>query len=445
MKGKINTEFIITILSLPKVGRKTAQRLLNTLDYTISDTKDLWDFIQEKKAAIKFPDVTAGDFSVASDKANSIVEKSEKQDVKVVSSLEDAFPSRLKETTDCPVLLYYKGDINTLNKKVNVAVIGTREPSELGERIGQRLGEVFAEYNFNVVSGLAIGCDAAGHKGALKGGGTTTAVMAHGLDKVYPKENKELALEILEKGGVLISEYPVGQGPIGNFFVERDRIQAGLSESVVVVETDVKGGTMHTAKYCMDYKRKLVCFNHPEQNRAHPKAQGNQKLIKENSAIPVYSKDEINTMIFTLMWDNFEPAEKQEVFTSLFNHIVPYHDAYITFKKHLNNLIQVHQEKEFKPYKHYKAIWETISSHINNEESYYKALLIAEGQTEGELIKKHLIKSNYDSNHSVYSWLDENFADYIKELPHSGSYKQSTTDKPKSSDNNPDTQLDLWV
>ena len=103
--------------------------------------------------------------------------------------------------------------------------------------------------NFNIVSGLAIGCDTAGHISIIDASGITTAVTAHGLDTVYPAENRGLAEKIYENNGILISEYFVNTRGLPNYFVERDRIQAGLSLGTIVIETDIKGGTMHTVNF----------------------------------------------------------------------------------------------------------------------------------------------------------------------------------------------------
>ena len=184
-----------------------------------------------------------------------------------------------------------------VNESIGVAVIGTREPSSLGYKIAERLGYKFGEAGLNVVSGLAIGCDTGGHKGSLQAHGLTTAILAQGLDKVYPKENKELADSIIDNGGCLISEYFVGSVSQASNFVERDRLQAGLSHAVVVVETDIKGGTMHTVKYAEKYQRILACFDHKEKEINHPKSQGNRMLIKEKRAIPLSNDIEMQDLI----------------------------------------------------------------------------------------------------------------------------------------------------
>lgn len=148
-------------------------------------------------------------------------------------------------------------------------------------------------FGFNIVSGLALGCDTVGHLGALDMNGTTTAVLAHGLDHVYPKENKYLADKILDNGGLLITEYPINQRPQPRFFIERDRIQAGLSLGTIVIETDLKSGTMKTVGFTIEYGRLSACVNYPTDKRNSVVDSGNQLLINQGKAVPLYERDEL--------------------------------------------------------------------------------------------------------------------------------------------------------
>lgn len=148
----------------------------------------------------------------------------------------------------------------------------------------------FADKGFNIVSGLALGIDTAAHVGALKMGGLTTAALVD-VEKVYPKENKNLANEILENGGLLFSENApnsyVGRGA----FVARDRLQSGLSLGVFTIETDIEGGTMHTVNYAKDQNRLLFCpdfQNINDYDLSNPKHMGVKSLI-ENKFAQVYS------------------------------------------------------------------------------------------------------------------------------------------------------------
>ena len=169
-----------------------------------------------------------------------------------------------------------------------IAIVGTREPTQYGAESARKLGGIFAKEGFVVVSGLATGIDAQAHKGALDANGMTIAVLAHGLHTVYPPENKKLANKILDKNGALVSEYPWDKNSSRYSFVERDRIQSGLSLGVFVVETGIGGGTMHTAGFCKKQNRKLIVLS-PED--FSEKQQGNTKLISDGSADIIFEND----------------------------------------------------------------------------------------------------------------------------------------------------------
>ncbi len=185
-------------------------------------------------------------------KARSALEISEEYDIHPVFYVEEKFPQRLLTAGDHPLFLFYRGDIEVLNKKRCAAVIGTRHPTRAGKEAADRISGYLARNDFTIVSGLAFGCDKAAHRAAIEsirkyGCGSTAAVLADGLDpaSIYPSEHKELADEIVRCGGVLVSEYIVGTRCNARQLVARDSWQADLSEFVIPVQTDVKGGTMH--------------------------------------------------------------------------------------------------------------------------------------------------------------------------------------------------------
>jgi DNA processing protein len=166
-----------------------------------------------------------------------------------------------------------------------VAIVGTREPTQQGRQIAERITQYFAANRWQVVSGLALGIDTVVHTATLSSNSTTVAVLAHGLDKVYPPENAELADRIVEQGGVLMSEYAYGSRSFPSNFVERDRIQAGLACGVVMVQSDESGGSWHASRAALRYGRYLIIPRPTEADvkAQQPKIRGNQ-LIAESSA-----------------------------------------------------------------------------------------------------------------------------------------------------------------
>ena len=194
---------------------------------------------------------------------------------------DEEYPARLRSIEDPPLLLFIKGNRSCLQGSNLIAVVGTRTPTEYGLEKGFAIGKHLAQKGIVVVSGLARGCDTAAHRGCLNGRGSTIAVLPSGFDAVYPEENRVLAEEIIINQGCLVSEYPLGEMPKRHYFIERDRIQSGLSEAVVVIETMVKDGTMHTVGFALRQKRRLAVLRHPQELADHPAAQGNQRLLLE--------------------------------------------------------------------------------------------------------------------------------------------------------------------
>ncbi len=196
---------------------------------------------------------------------------------------DELYPPKLKKLSGAPEMLYYKGDIELLTDNV-VAVIGKRERSEKYKQIAYQIGAYLADKGYVVLNGLACGCDTDAIRGALSKNGKVVAVMPCGLDQVYPNANKKLADQILEKGGCILSEYPPGLCPEKYRFVQRDRIQAALSDRIVVVESEKNGGTMHTVNYAVKYHRPIACVMEEEKS-ASPA--GNTYLVKENIAASI--------------------------------------------------------------------------------------------------------------------------------------------------------------
>ena len=180
---------------------------------------------------------------------------------------EPDYPRALLDVPDAPPVLWVLGDARLLNRPA-VALVGARNASSLGVRMARRLGAGLSEGGLTVVSGLARGIDAAAHEAALEGEGRTIAVMAGGIDVIYPAENMALARAI-DRVGCRISEHPPGLEPQARHFPLRNRIVAGLSRAVIVVEAAAKSGSLITAKAALDYGREVMSVpGHPFDARA---------------------------------------------------------------------------------------------------------------------------------------------------------------------------------
>jgi DNA processing protein len=241
-------------------------------------------------------------------KSLEIEEKCIRHKLTILTILDQNFPKTLLRIAEPAVILYTKGNTDLLDvKRAKIAIVGTREPSEYGVEIAYTVGKLAVDRDFVVVSGLAVGIDSYAHKGALTQMNSTIAILANGLDVIYPKRNQKLADQILEMGGLLISEYPPETSINLGFFVKRDRLQSALSNAVFVVETDVTGGTTNTVKYAIDQKKKLYCLKHPEEYNKHNKTKGNEMYIAQKIAHPVSGNDDLIKMFHNIL------KEKNEV------------------------------------------------------------------------------------------------------------------------------------
>lgn len=190
-----------------------------------------------------------------------------------------AYPRALKEVYDPPIGLYRKGGYEF--EHACVAVVGSRKTTLYGQSIAKKIGSELAKMGFCVVSGLARGIDTAAHEGALSVGGKTAAVVGCGIDIVYPPENLELYRQIEESGAVL-SEFPFGRRADRQTFPMRNRVVAGMCEATVVVETDVNGGSMITARFAMEQGR--LVFAVPGRID-QPTSQGCHQLIRDGAIL----------------------------------------------------------------------------------------------------------------------------------------------------------------
>lgn len=212
----------------------------------------------------------------AKDRADEQIAAAEKHDARIISPIDDEYPKLLAATKDDPFLLFVKGSL-AKSQQQSVAIIGTREPTQHGQLIARRITQFFVEQRWSVVSGLAIGCDATAHETTIEAGGHTVAVLAHGLHMIAPSRHKRLAQDILEAGGALVSEYSFGTNVLGAQFVKRDRTQAGLSLGVVMIQSDIQGGSLHASRAALDYKRWLAVPYPTDRDRENgePKVQAN--------------------------------------------------------------------------------------------------------------------------------------------------------------------------
>ena len=215
----------------------------------------------------------------------------ERYGLRVLFCTDAEYPERLnrEETQDCPVLLYVKGPLD-LNPERALAVVGTRRATPQGRNFADQLIGLLKPLEMPVISGLAYGIDTAAHTAALNHGLPTVAVLGHGLDRIYPSQNRRLAAQIIEQGGALVTEYPSGTAINPGYFPARNRIIAALSDATVVVEASEKGGALITAAIAAGYHREVFAVpGRPSDTYS----KGTNNLIATNKALILRDADDL--------------------------------------------------------------------------------------------------------------------------------------------------------
>ncbi|MGN6400270.1 MAG: DNA-processing protein DprA [Flavisolibacter sp.] len=236
----------------------------------------------------------------------------EKYKIKTLFLTDNDYPQRLLNCYDSPTILFYKGTAD-LNVSKIVGIVGTRNYTDYGKQFTEDFVKDLFEQQVLIVSGLALGIDAFAHKAALKNNLPTVGVVGHGLDKIYPSVNTNLAKDMIKHDGGLLSEFFSGTKPDKHNFPLRNRIVAGLCDATVVIETNTKGGSMITAKLADAYNRDV--FAVPGRT-TDSKSSGCNHLIKNNKAILLTDADEF---LQVMGWTEkkMKPKKQKELFIEL--------------------------------------------------------------------------------------------------------------------------------
>lgn len=201
--------------------------------------------------------------------------------IKEISIFDKEYPEFLKNIYDPPMKLYVAGDYTILTS-FKIAIIGCRKCSEYGRMCATKFASELAQNNTVIVSGLAKGVDGFAHSACINNGGKTIAVVGSGLDVIYPKENSLLYKRIIETGGAIISEYPLGTKPLKYHFPARNRIISAISDGVLVVEAKEKSGTLITVDFALDQGKNVFVI---PGNINSENSRGTNNLIKEGAKL----------------------------------------------------------------------------------------------------------------------------------------------------------------
>jgi DNA processing protein len=224
------------------------------------------------------------------------------------------YPRLLREIPRPPPLLYVRGDPSCLSLP-QLAIVGSRNPSGGGSENAERFAHYLAERGFAITSGLALGIDAAAHRGALRAGGKTIAVMGTGIDLIYPSRHHQLAQEIVDSGGALVSEFPLGTSSHASNFPQRNRIISGLSGGTLVVEAAVQSGSLITASYALQHDREVFAIPGSIHN---PLARGCHQLIRQGATLVETAQDIVDQLAGLLSYKRQEVKTARAVQPELF-------------------------------------------------------------------------------------------------------------------------------
>ncbi|MDR0953471.1 MAG: DNA-processing protein DprA [Elusimicrobiota bacterium] len=225
--------------------------------------------------------------------AEAEFENIQKANAKVVFKGEEGYPETLLAIKEPPLALYIRGVLDTSPNAAAVAMVGTRKITPYGRRVATKLAEDLTNSAVILVSGLARGVDSLVHAAAVRSQNPTWALIGTGIGRCYPAENKELARAILDNGGAIISELPFNSPPLAQHFPRRNRLIAGLSRLVVVVEGEVKSGALITAKMALEQGLDVLSVPGPIDS---PQSNGTNKLIREGAAMVMDARDIIDAL-----------------------------------------------------------------------------------------------------------------------------------------------------
>lgn len=229
----------------------------------------------------------------------------EDEDINLLTFEDSHYPPLLKQIPDYPLSLFYKGNIDLLDNECNLAVVGSRNASNEACIALNNIISGFRNSNLTIVSGLAYGIDAQAHKSAIENNIKTVAIIGCGLDTIYPNQNKNIFYDIVEKSGVVMSEYPLKVKPMPANFPQRNRIVAGMSKGTLVAEAKLKSGAMISANLTLDYNRELMCI---PGNILNPNTTGIYHLIKNGASITTNAQDILNALDWETQLEEERPC-----------------------------------------------------------------------------------------------------------------------------------------
>ena len=278
-------EYLIACYAFTDFGPARTNLLLSYF----KSAKNIWNASFDELNNVGIRKTTAEKFIIHRKNFNIVnyFENLKKLNIGCLIRSDKDYPENLKELENAPIVLYYRGKLSK-NDTNSVAIVGSRKMTSYGKEVAEKFSSELAAYGLTIISGLARGVDTVAHWAALNAGGRTIAVIASGLDRIYPPENIGLVLEIIKRGGVIFSEYPLGYPALPVNFPSRNRIISGLSKAILVVEGAKKSGTLLTASHAANQGKTV--FAVPGQITS-PAAEAPLFLLQNGAKLATSVKD----------------------------------------------------------------------------------------------------------------------------------------------------------
>ena len=268
-------------------------------------------FEEKRKNLLNIPGI--GERTVESIVSQNVLQRAERElnfadrnGIRILYYLNSDYPRRLQHCYDSPIIIYCKGYTN-LNVEKIVGVVGTRNVTDYGKTLTEKLIQDLVDDDVLVVSGLAYGVDTCAHKAALKNNLTTAAVLAHGFQTIYPSANASLSRKMIESGGCLLTEHISGTEPDKENFPKRNRIVSGMIDCLVVVESAAKGGALITAEIANNYDREVFAF---PGRIGDTYSEGCNKIIKTNKANLLTDVDDLR---YIMRWNDDRKIQPKQM------------------------------------------------------------------------------------------------------------------------------------
>lgn len=286
------------------------------------------------------------------DKAEAHLEICNKNNVQFVHYFQEEYPQRLRNTQYPPFILFFSGNIDSINSGAIIAIVGTRRCTEYGKHATELFTKEFVNHDVAIASGLANGIDTYAHSYTVKNNGVTYAVVASGIDKISTNTAQYNADKIIDGGGAVLSEYRCGIGALTAYFPQRNRIVSGISDAVLVIESAIKGGALITAQFAFDQNRPLYAV---PGNIFYDKNTGTNALIKKNmAAIATHPHDILNDLLIPIRKEiptqNTLDTREAVIVKELANGPVSIDDLSLTVNIPSNELLSTLLMLEFKGY-----------------------------------------------------------------------------------------------